>query len=316
MAPPTHSMPTSPIRYPLPMKMLTSLAATALLALPACGGAKDAPQRSRSSQSRDVVAVTSGPAEWIAGLMLAEGKWDAVAEAGARPSAWRPGDAALDRLISARKILLVGEEFEPWTQRAGLPPSRVVSLVGMADPSRLLITEGITHTHGTGAAHSHGGIVPTVWTDPDLFLSLLPQVAKALGPGAVVPRDVPGLDAYRTALAELKTASRDRAIIASGHGLEYIGRAAGIELRVALLEPNENGPTNDRGAHQLEGFAKKPDDSGLLVWVEPPPAEFANLAEQELGLTSVHFDLGGDAGSKTLTVLTESTRRLTAALQP
>lgn len=298
------------------MKTLIPCVTAALLGLAACSSGADEPPPSRARQSRDVVAVTSGPAQWIAELVLAEGQWDAVAKAGARPDAWRPDDAELDRLISARKILLVGEEFEPWTQRAGLPPSRVVSLVSLADPDRLLVTEGITHTHGTGAAHSHGGTVPTVWTDPDLLEALLPEVAKALGAASRAPQNIPGLEAYRAALADLRAASGGRAIIASGHGLEYIGRATGIEVRVALLEPDENGPTNDRGTHLLQGFAKKPDDAGLLVWIEPPPPAFTKLAEQELGLTSVHFNLGGSAGSKTIATLTESTRRLTAALQP
>ncbi len=298
------------------MKKSILCTVAASMGLWSCGGdAVDTPS-ARGGQTRDVVAVTSGPAEWIASLVMAEGQWDAIAEAGSVPGTWRPDDGELDRLISARKILLVGEEFEPWTQRAGLPPSRVVSLVSLADPSRLLATDGITHTHGTGPAHSHGGTVPTVWTDPDLLESLLPVAAKALGAAGAYSGEIPGLADYRAALDELRGATRGRAIIVSGHGLEYIGRITGTEFRVALLEPDENGPTNDRGRHQLDGFAKKPDDAGLLVWVDPPPTAFRDVVKSELGLTSVHFDLGGSAGAETLQVLTESTRRLAAALKP
>ena len=94
-----------------------------------------------------------------------------------------------------------------------------------------------------------------------------------------------------------------------------MARAAGVEVRVALLECGPDGPTNQRGILQAEAFAKKEDDAGLLVWVgEAPHSTFAAAAEAEFGLRSIPFDLGAAPGSDVLGALTASVRALTEAL--
>ncbi|MEE2938952.1 MAG: hypothetical protein VX460_01075, partial [Planctomycetota bacterium] len=134
----------------------------------------------------------------------------------------------------------------------------------------------------------------------------------AEGDGARAPE---GLEAYREALAALGAKAAGRAIIASDNGLEYIARAAGVEVRVALLECDADGPTNQRGILQAEAFAEEDDDAGLLVWVGAPPhPTIAPAAEAELQLRSVPFDLGAAPGSDVLGALTASVRALTEAL--
>lgn len=294
------------------MRETVAAGLTAALLLCSCG--EDQAAR-RDASRRAVVAVTSGPAEWLVELSGAALPAEVVAAAGADPRRWRPDDAALETLVRAERVLLVSEEFEPWTQRAGLPPSRTLELADLVEPDQLLRTTGVEHTHGTGPAHSHGGTVGTVWTDPAALESLPIRVAEALGAEGEGARAPEGLDAYREALAALGARAAGRAIIASDHGLEYVARAAGIEVRVALLECGADGPTNQRGVLQAEAFAQKEDDAGLLVWVgEAPHPTFAPAAEAELGLRSVPFDLGAAPGSDVLGALTASVRALTEAL--
>lgn len=282
--------------------------------LVACGG-DGGGKAERSGTRRDVVAVTSAPARWLVELSGVAAPAEVVAAPGSHPGDWRPDDAALDALVSARKVLLVSEEFEPWTQRAGLPPSRTVELVDLAPPGTLIGTEGVQHSHGAGPAHSHGGIVGTVWTDPELLEALPRAVAEALGGEGKAARDVPGLAEYRAALEALGKAAKGRALIATDHGLEYIGRAAGLEVRVALLECNGEGPTNERGVLQAQAFSEKSDDAGLLVWLdEEPNAEFSATAKDAFGLRSVPFSLGATPGSDVLPTLTGSVNALAAAL--
>lgn len=294
---------------------MTKTAAAALAAallLCSCGGDE---ARRRDSSRRAVVAVTSAPAAWLVELSGGALPAEVVASAGADPRRWRPDDAALEALVSAERVLLVSEEFEPWTQRAGLPPSRTLELADLVEPDLLLRTTGVEHTHGTGPAHSHGGTVGTIWTDPAALETLPARVAEALGGSGDGLRAPEGLDAYREALTALGAKAAGRAIIATDHGLEYVARAAGVEVRVALLECGPDGPTNQRGILQAEAFAKKEDDAGLLVWVgEAPHSTFAPAAEAEFGLRSIPFDLGAAPGSDVLGALTASVRALTEAL--
>lgn len=294
------------------MRVAAVSALAAVLPLCSCG---EGEALRRDADRRAVVAVTSAPAAWFVELSGAALPAEFVAAAGADPRRWRPDEAALEALVGAERVLLVSEEFEPWTQRAGLPPSRTIELTDLVEAGRLLRTTGVEHTHGTGPAHSHGGTVGTVWTDPAALEHLPARVAEALGAegdGARVPE---GLGAYREALAALGAKAAGRAIIATDHGLEYVARAAGIEVRVALLECGPDGPTNQRGVLQAEAFAKKGDDAGLLVWVgEAPHSTFAPAAEAEFGLRSISFDLGSAPGSDVLGDLTASVRALTEAL--
>ena len=267
-----------------------------LLALLAAGCADDSGGERSRATTRDVIAVASGPALHLATLATGQERVDLVPATGTAPAGWRPTDEQLGRLISARRVLLVGADFEPWTQRAGLPPSRVATVADHLPDSVLITVGSIEHTHGTGPAHSHGGPVPTMWTDPDAWEPLLAATRAALEvPGRA---DLPAgtldeLAKYRAALAELRDAVGGRAVIATDHGLEYIARAADFEVRVALLEPNEDGPTNRRGVLQAEAFSKKKDDAGVLVWIDEVPLEqFSVVAKESLGLTSVHFDTG------------------------
>lgn len=266
-----------------------------LLFLTACADDGSGEDTVRSA-AREVVVVTSGPAFHLATLAAGPDDVELIAEPGSAPAHWRPTDEELQTLVSANQILLMGADFEPWTQRTGLPPSRVATLADGLPEGVLITVESIEHTHGTGPAHSHGGPVPTVWTDPDAWGPLLRSTRDALGrPGgdALPAGTKEQLERYRTALAGLRDAADGKAIIATDHGLEYIARTAGFEVRVALLEPGDEGPTNQRGVLQAEAFSKKKDDAGLLVWIDHPPLEdFARVAKESLGLSSVHFDTG------------------------
>ena len=300
-----------------PMRVFLLLAT---IAAAGCGDDDSTGGRARAG-TRDVVAVASGPAFHLATLAAGSASAELVPAPGMAPATWRPSDEQLEQLISAKKVLLMGADFEPWTQRAGLPPSRVATVADHL-PESLLITVGtIEHTHGTGPAHSHGGPVPTLWTDPDAWVPLIEAAHSALD--ATGPAELPEglreqLELYRTALADLRDAAGGRAVIATDHGLEYIARAADFEVRVALLEPRDGAPTNQRGVLQAEAFSKKNDDTGVLVWIDHPPLEdFGRVAEESLGLTSVHFDTGAAPTGELDTVerARSSVERLASAIR-
>lgn len=301
------------------------LAAASLALCLACGGDGSGAERS-APELRDAIAVTSGPAALVAGWVVPGAELDAVIPAGADPRAWSPDDAELDAIITSRAVVTIGDEtLEPWTQRVALPPSRTAEL-GAALPSGATIEVGtVTHTHGEGPAHSHGGTVATWWTDPDLWPALAAGVAEELRRAGVEDAEAPSgpelpwraaEEAQRAALGELAVACGDRALIASDNGLEYVARAAGIDLRVALLEFDADGAPSQKGVLQLGEFTRRGDDAGLLVVFSDAEARAAEALAEEFEVRLHVFDLGlgYDPEASALARLTASTRRLAEAL--
>ncbi len=283
---------------------------------------------------RPVVAVTSGPAELLAAAVLGSTRVERIAPEGASLLTWRPGDASLDAMVSARRVLVLGDEAEPWLQRAGLPPSRTLRLDAAVPESRWIEVGSVTHTHGGGESHTHGGVVAEAWTDPELLRSMAARTRRQLA-GAMVesgpvapaeaPAEAPGealgarIDAYAAELGALAEALDGRALIATHHGMEYLCRAAGIRLEVTELElDGDAGPPNDDAVRRLaELAAQEGAHAGILVWPGPLDVAFAEKAQQELGLRSLDFDLGAPLAERdTLTRLTQSAARLRAAIAP
>ena len=293
------------------------------------------PTRTQNQRApiREVVAVTSAPAELIAAVGLEPANLERVghAESGSWDANWSPSDAELASLVTARRVILMGAEFEPWAQRAGLAPSRTLHLSQGLDPSALISTATVNHTHGKGPAHSHGGLVPTTWTDPDLLRAMIHGTGELIA-GVLAVADSPAasdaavqrrlaleqqLLEYQAALLELKTALAGRRLFAAGHGLEYVARAVDAPLLVTLIDVGPTGSRSDHAASLLEAAAREPDHAGMLVWLGPIDAGFAQGALDDLGLTSVPFDLArGGAGKTVLSRLTASVRALASAAAP
>lgn len=275
---------------------------------------------------KQVVAVTSGPAELLAAAAVGQAHVERAAPSGAALDRWRPDDGALDAMVSARRVLVLGDEAEPWLQRAGLPPSRTVRLEAAVQGEVWIEVGSFTHTHGGGESHTHGGVVAETWTDPDLLRAMARrsdvQLRSALEGGGAAPP--PGgldgrIDAYAAELTALAAALDGRALIATHHGMEYLCRWAGIRLEVTELELDGSGvPPNDAAVRELAELAgQEGAHAGVLVWPGWLDPTFAEMAQQELGLRSVDFDLGSTLSDRdTLTRLTQSAARLRAAIAP
>jgi zinc transport system substrate-binding protein len=299
---------------------------SAVLAFGCSDRPEDADRATGAASLRQVVAVTSGPAQLLAAAALGPDRVEPVAPTGIPLDRWRPDDRALDAMVSARRVLVLGDEAEPWLQRAGLPPSRTTRLEA-AVPEELWIEVGsFTHTHGGGESHTHGGVVAETWTDPDLLRAMAQrsndQLRSALESGGAAPP--PGsldgrIDEYAAELTALAAALDGRALIATHHGMEYLCRWAGIRLEVTELELDGSGaPPNDAAVRELAELAgQEGAHAGVLVWPGRLDPTFAEMAQQELGLRSVDFKLGGTLSDRdTLTRLTQSAARLRAAIAP
>lgn len=302
------------------------LSLAAVIALGCADRSGSATEVPGTASLRPVVAVTSGPAELLAAAVVGQARVERAAPSGVPLDRWRPDDGALDAMVSARRVLVLGDEAEPWLQRAGLPPSRTVRLDAAIPEASWIEVGSFTHTHGGGESHTHGGVVAEAWTDPDLLRAMARRCEQQLGsvlegseaaapPAALDAR----IDAYAAELRALAEALDGRALIATHHGMEYLCRWAGIGLEVTELELDGSGaPPNDAAVRDLAELAGQPGaQGGVLVWPGRLDPTFAEMAQQELGLRSVDFDLGGPlSDGDTLTRLTQSAARLRAAIAP
>lgn len=307
--------------------LLRPTLALAVLSLSACGDERPATAGSRGP-TLDVVAVASAPAELFARMAVGPERVIPAAPEGTSMTDWRPTDAELETMVGARRVVVVGADLEPWLQRAGLPPSRTLVLADRSTDSQWIEVGVVTHTHGGGEAHSHGGVVSEVWTDPGLARRFVERAAGELASVVDGAEDGGGerrrallerIDAYEAALGDLADALDSRALIAADHGLEYAARAGDFALEVALLELDGSGaPPNGQGVRDLERFAADASrHAGVLVWPGPIDETFAEAARGELGLVSVHFDLGATldgSGDDCLARLTASVERVRKAV--
>ena len=145
------------------------------------------------------------------------------------------------------------------------PASLGFQLPAGLDAAALIHTATVSHTHGKGPAHSHGGAVPTTWTDPallramvhgagELLAGVLETPESAGSAAAAVARQeafAVSLAEYEAALGDLKTRLAGRRLFAVDHGLEYVARAADAPLLVTLLELEAGGGRNDHAAALL-----------------------------------------------------------------
>ena len=204
---------------------------------------------------RPVVAVTSGPAELLAAAVLGSTRVERIAPEGASLLTWRPGDASLDAMVSARRVLVLGDEAEPWLQRAGLPPSRTLRLDAAVPESRWIEVGSVTHTHGGGESHTHGGVVgrrpgrtPTC-CGAMAAAERRRQLRRRHGwrAGAAAPAEAPAeapgealgarIDAYAAELGALAaSAGRARADRDAPRDGVPVPRRRGIRLEVTELE--------------------------------------------------------------------------------
>ncbi|QDV08542.1 Periplasmic solute binding protein family protein [Planctomycetes bacterium Poly30] len=311
----------------MPVPRFALLLAVALDGL-SCGGAS-APGAERAG-IREVVTVASAPAELIAEVSVGPGLVERLG-ADASAGGWSPSNADLVSLVTARRVLLMGAEFEPWAQRAGLPPSRTITLGDGLSRDAFIATATVSHTHGQGPSHSHGGVVLTVWTDPAQLRAMVHGAGEMLA-GVLEAPEAPDaatqavkrheafeaeVAAYEAAIADLKERVGGRRLFAVAHGLEYVARAADAPLLVTLLEIEASGERNDHAAALLEQAAAEPGHAGVLVWLGPIDAPFEKIAKEGLGLTSVRVDLGLEgSGATLLSRMTKSLEGLSAAVAP
>lgn len=237
------------------------------------------------------------------------------------PAFWRPDAAAIQLYQSADVILLNGAGYALWVQQATLAPSKLVDTSGAFDDRFIIMDDAITHTHGPGGNHAHGGTAFTTWLD----LSLAVEQARAVTDALSARRPAHSPDFERSfdeleadllrldrRIRDLVASSPPQPLIVSHPVYQYWSRAYGLSVQAVHWEPDE-APTAAMWADLRDLLVDHPAD--WMIWEDEPVAETVQRLE-EMGVGSIVFNPCGNAraGGDFLTVMQRNIDALSTAL--
>ena len=272
---------------------------TLLLALPACSpdGRQDVdvPEaRTSESEPRLRVLTVNYPLAYFAGRI--GGDETDVRYPGPEdedPAFWRPTPDEIADFQAADLVLLNGAGYAAWTEKASLPPSRLVNTTAAAADRYIQEAETVVHAHGPEGEHEHGKLAFTTWLDPMIALVQARAIRDALiarRPEAsagfearfeALEDDLLDLDDALTRAAE---GMNGRPLLGSHPVYQYLAARYGLDLRSVHFEPDE---VPDAGAWaELERLlAERP--AGIMIWEAEPLPEVATRLQSEHGIRSV-----------------------------
>jgi zinc transport system substrate-binding protein len=236
---------------------------------------------------------------------------------GQDPAAWKPGITELTALQGADLILLNGAEHAAWTQRVSLPRARTVD-TSRAFAGDYIRVEGVTHSHGSEAEHTHAAVASATWLDFRQAGLQATAVAEALARARPAEAEA-FADRLRPLLAELDRLDAEAAdigarfagtrVLAFHPGYEYFARRYGLTLETLdwdATEPPTAGQLAALDASLSAGSAR------VMLWDRPPgPATAAALSTR--GIEVVAFSLGATRSESFLELMAANLSALEAA---
>lgn len=96
------------------------------------------------------------------------------------PAFWQPDLETIREYQQADLILLNGAGYAKWVARTSLPMLRTINTSRAFSDQLIKSTAGISHSHGSGEAHSHAGTAFTTWLDMSLAMKQAGAIASAL----------------------------------------------------------------------------------------------------------------------------------------
>jgi zinc transport system substrate-binding protein len=248
------------------------------------------------------VVTTSYPVDWLVARLAGDRvNRRNILPPGEDAPFWEPAPETIVALAGADLIVANGAGFEAWMETANLPASGVVR---SADGLELITTPGRTHSHGKEGAHSHAGIDPHTWGDPDLFYRQAERVQEALV-RADTTLAAPTQAALRKLRADLDALKRDAAGVMAALGrhdlaanhlaFNYPARAYGFTVRSFDFDPEEVPAESALGEFRnwLAGTR-----SPVLLWeAGPAPAVAAAFPERVLHLALDPLEQPGENGT-------------------
>jgi len=209
------------------------------------------------------------------------------------PAYWRPAPEQIAEFQAADLVLLNGAGYAAWTDKASLPPSRLVNTTANAADRYIREAETVVHAHGPEGEHEHGKLAFTTWLDPtialeqarairDALISLRPEASAGFESRyEALEADLLDLDAR---LARAAEGLAGRPILASHPVYQYLAAKYGLDLRSVHFEPDEV-PDAAAWAELDRLLAELP--AGVMIWEAEPLPEVEARLLSEHGIRSL-----------------------------
>ena len=273
-------------------------------AISACSKKTDQSHDSTSGSDKPVVYAVNYPLAYFAERI--GGDWVEVefpAPADEDPAYWQPDAAAIEEYQKANLILTNGAGYAKWTERVSLPVSKCLNTSSAFQDQYIALEETMTHSHGPGAEHAHGGLAFTTWIDfslaakqaeaiKDAFIKLMPENKSDFEANYTkLEKDLLALDADMKIVAKK---FKNVPLVVSHPVYQYWARGYGLNVKSVHWEPDE-APTDQ----QWEDFKAmlKDHPSKWMIWEGQPTTETVD-ALKAMQIQSVTFDPCGAAPSE------------------
>lgn len=215
------------------------------------------------------------------------------------PANWSPEAETIVEYQQADLILLNGAGYAAWVAKAAMPSSRLVDTTSTMADRLIPIENGITHSHGPTAEHSHSDTAFTTWLDLDIAIGQARSVLERLV--RIRPDDESD---FRQAFTELEADLRDmdarlmaaaerlgnRPVLFSHPVYQYLERRYALNSYSVHWEPDAMPEEVlwDKLRAVLQQHPAK-----IMIWeADPLPETRQRLAD--LGIDCVVFQPGGN----------------------
>jgi len=210
------------------------------------------------------------------------------------PAFWEPSTDTVRQYQKADLIILNGAGYAKWTRKVSLPMLRMVDTSRAFKDDLVHIQTNVTHSHGPGGDHSHGGTAFTTWLDFSQAALQAEEIYKALVRKLPAQKQnlTKNFEALKRDLLEL-----DKQMIAIGDRLaqaplfashpiyQYLARRYSINIRMMMWEPHEDPGVN--AWNHLQEISKE-HPSKWMIWEGDPLAESAQQLKAQ-GINSLVF---------------------------
>ena len=239
------------------------------------------------------------------------------------PAFWSPDAETVVSYQSADLVLLNGAGYAAWTDRASLPPSKLIDTSAAVRERYLPVEDAVTHTHGPEGEHSHDEMAFTTWLDQSLALAQAAAIRAALV--SLRPAESAtfedGFARLATELEELDARLRGVGgaflggpLLVSHPVYQYLSAGYGLDVRSVHFEPDEE--PDERAWDQLVAVLRERPSSIMLWEAEPLTGTKDRLAE--MGVRVVVFNPAGNrpGSGDYLDVMDANVSRMERAIAP
>ena len=210
------------------------------------------------------------------------------------PAFWAPDDSHIRAYQKADLILLNGAGYAKWTSRVSLPLLRSVDTSKLFRDDLIQTPSTITHSHGPGGDHSHGGTAFTTWLDFNQAALQAKAISEALS-----SKDPENKDYYQENFRLLESdlldldnemsellADKESLLFFASHPIyQYLARRYSMDIHMMMWEPDV-----DPGSAEWLKLKKMHKDhpAAIMIWEGEPLADSAGRLK-EMGIEGMIF---------------------------